>query len=190
MLSNWRLGARTVDTSDQRLVHPLGCCRAELPKACNDQWDLCLDAKQRELWASPPPLRGHFTTNILFAKLTSYRHGCKGLAINISNSVGGRCRTCRQQPQGPRHRRLKLRWWPLFDLLPAPPRARHRRLQLRWWPLLDLPPAPPGGPPSTSPTPVMAAAGPTSSTPRGLTIDVSNSGGGCCWTCRQHRPGG
>jgi hypothetical protein len=72
-------------------------------------------------------------------------------------------------PQGVRHRRLQLRWWPLSDLPSAPPRGsaidvfnfdggrcrtcrqhpqgvRHRRLQLWWWPLLDLPPAPLGCP--------------------------------------------
>jgi hypothetical protein len=86
--------------------------------------------------------------------------------------------------------------------------GRHRRLQLRWWPLLNLPPAPPkgptidvsntggghrrtcsqhptGGPPSTSPTPVVAVVGPTTSTPRGPAIDVTNSGGGRYRTCRQ-----
>jgi hypothetical protein len=46
--------------------------------------------------------------------------------------------------------------------------ARHRRLQLRWWPPPDLSPAPPRGP----------------------AINVSNSGGGRCWTYRQHPPGG
>jgi hypothetical protein len=45
--------------------------------------------------------------------------------------------------------------------------ARHRRLQLRWWPPPDLSPAPPRGP----------------------AINVSNSGGGRCWTCRQHPQG-
>jgi hypothetical protein len=45
--------------------------------------------------------------------------------------------------------------------------ARHRRLQLRWWPLPDLSAAALGGPPSTSPTPMVAAAVPASSTPRG-----------------------
>jgi hypothetical protein len=41
-----------------------------------------------------------------------------------------------------------------------------------------------------SPTPVVAAAGPAASTPRGAAIDVSNSGGGRCRTYHQHRPGG
>jgi hypothetical protein len=90
-----------------------------------------------------------------------------------------------------------------------PQGVRHRRLQLRWWPLPDLPPAPPRGPPSMSPTPVVAAVGPAASnpqggrhrclqlrwwllpdlpsaTPRGPAIDVSNSGGGCCRTFRLH----
>jgi hypothetical protein len=112
--------------------------------------------KQRELWASPPspPPPGHFTINIFFAELTSHRHG----------------RT------GARHRRGRT--------------ARHQRLQLRWWSLSDPPPAPPrgptidvfnfgggrcrtcrqhqlGGPPSTSSTSVVVAAGPAASTPKG-----------------------
>jgi hypothetical protein len=50
----------------------------------------------------------------------------------------------------------------------TPQGAHHRRLQLRWWPLPDLPTAP----------------------PRGAAIDISSSGGGRYWTCRQHPPGG
>jgi hypothetical protein len=88
-------------------------------------------------------------------------------------------------PQGARHRRLQLWWWPLLDMPAAPPRGptiyvanfgggrcrtcrqhpqgtRHRRLQLRWWSLPDLSPAPPGGPSSTSPT-----SGPPASAPPG-----------------------
>jgi hypothetical protein len=92
-------------------------------------------------------------------------------------------------PQGARHRRLPLRWWPLPDLLPALPGDCHRRLQLQWWPMPDLLLAPPrgpsstsatlvvivvrpvtstpGGPPSMSPSPVVAAAGPATSIPQG-----------------------
>jgi hypothetical protein len=144
--------------------------------------------EQRELWARPP--RGHLLLPTFFAELTSYRHGCKG--------------TC--------HRRLQLRWWSMPDLPLAPPRARHRRLQLRWWSLPDLPPAAPGGPPSTSPTPVVAAAKPADSNsqgahhrhlqlwwwslpnlptapPRGPTIDVSNSGGSHCRTADSNPQG-
>jgi hypothetical protein len=152
--------------------------------------------KQRELWASPPSPPGHFPINIFFAEITSHCHG----------------RT------GARHRRGRT--------------TRHQRLQLRWWSLSDPPPAPPrgptidvfnfgggrcrtcrqhqlGGPPSTSSTSVVVAAGPAASTPRGPAIDVFNFGGGrCrilppapqrrhvidvfnfsggrCWTCRQH----
>jgi hypothetical protein len=114
--------------------------------------------------------------------------------------------------QGAHHRCFQLRWWPLLDLPPAPPRgpaidvsnfgggrcrtcrqhpegACHRHLQLRWSPLSDLPPAPPRSPQSTSPTSVVATAGPTASTPRGPTIDVSNSDGGRCWTCQQQPSG-
>jgi hypothetical protein len=91
----------------------------------------------------------------------------RGPAIDVSNSGGGRCWTYQQHP----------------------PRARHRRLQLQWWSLPDLPAASPRGPPSTSPTPMVAAARPIGSTPRGPAINVSNSGGGHCRTCRQHPPG-
>jgi hypothetical protein len=92
------------------------------------------------------PPGSHFTTNIFFAELTSYRHGRKG--------------------------------------------ARHQRLQIRWRLPPDLPLAPPGASASTSPTLVVAAAGPATSTPRGSAIDVSNSGGGRCRTYRQHPSGG
>jgi hypothetical protein len=107
-----------------------------------------------------------------------------GAAINVFNFSGGHSQTLQPAPPGARHRRLQLRWWPLPDLAASTPRARHqclqlwrwalldlaastpqgarhRRLQLRWWPLTD--PAasiPPGGPPSTSPTWVVAATGP------------------------------
>jgi hypothetical protein len=36
----------------------------------------------------------------------------RGPAIDVSSFGGGRCRTYRQHPQGARHRRLQLRWWP------------------------------------------------------------------------------
>jgi hypothetical protein len=94
-------------------------------------------------------------------------------------------------PQGARHQRLQLWWWPLPDLPPAPPggpaidvsnsgggRCRtcrqhpqgvcHLRLQLRWWPLLDMPLAPTRGP----------------------AIDVSDLSGGRCRPCHQHPLGG
>jgi hypothetical protein len=106
------------------------------------------------------------------------------------NLSGGRCWTHRQCLKGPRHRRL---------------------LQTRWWPLTDSPTVPPGGALSTSSsTLVVAAAGPTCSTPRGArhrhllqprwwllpdplavpprgpAIDIFiNLGGGRCWTRRQ-----
>jgi hypothetical protein len=132
----------------------------------------------------------------------------QGPTIDVSNFSGGCYRTCRHHPQGPRHQRLQLQWWPLPDLLLAPPRGgRHRRLQLRWWSLPDLSPAPPrgpgidvsnfsggrcrtcrrhppGGPPSTSPILVVGVVGPAASTPQGPAIDVSNfwtSSSGTSW---------
>jgi hypothetical protein len=188
-LSDWRLGALTVDTFDQRLVHLSDYCCTELPKACNYEWDLWLGASSG---SSAPPPEGHFTTNIFFAELTSYCHGRKGVrhrrlqlrwwllpvlppapprgpAIDISYSGGGRCRTCRQQPPGGpplmSPNSVVTATGPVDSI---PQEARHRHLQLRWWSLPDLPPA----------------------TPRGPAINVSNSGGGCCRTCRQHPPGG
>jgi hypothetical protein len=116
-------------------------------------------------------------------------------------------------PQGARHPCLQLWWWPLPDLPTAPRRGpRHLRLQLWWWSLPDLPAAPPrglaidvsnfgggrcqiyrqhplGGPPSMSPTSVVAAARPTGSTPKGPAIYVSNFSGGHCQTYRQHPQG-
>jgi hypothetical protein len=61
----------------------------------------------------------------------------RGPAIDVFNSGGGRYWTCHKHPQG----------------------ARHQRLQLWWWPLPNMPPAPPRGPASTSSTSVVAAAG-------------------------------
>jgi hypothetical protein len=113
----------------------------------------------------------------------------RGPTIDISNFGGARCWTCRQHPQEAHRRHLQHRWWPLPDLPPVPPGgpssrsstsvvadvrpaastplgAHHRRLQLRWWLLPDLPSAPPPRrAPSTSPTSVVVAAGPTASTP-------------------------
>jgi hypothetical protein len=40
-----------------------------------------------------------------------------------------------------------------------------------------------------SPTPVVAAAGPSASNPQGARHRRLNSGGGRCWTCCQHPPG-
>jgi hypothetical protein len=40
-----------------------------------------------------------------------------------------------------------------------------------------------------SPTSVVAAAGPSASNPQGARHRRLNSGGGHCWTCRQHPPG-
>jgi hypothetical protein len=53
----------------------------------------------------------------------SSRQHPQGPAIDVFiNYDGGRCRSSRQHPQGVRHRRLhQLRWWPLPELLTAPP---------------------------------------------------------------------
>jgi hypothetical protein len=162
-LSDWRLGAWTVDTSNQCLVHLPDCCYTELPKACNYEWDLWLRASSGSSGLAPSP-RDHlllptsFLQNSLHIAMDARGPSTsptsvvaaarpadntpRGPAIDVSNSGGGHCRTRRQHPQG----------------------ACHRRLQLRWWPLPDLPIAPPGSPPSTSPTLVVAIAGPTDST--------------------------
>jgi hypothetical protein len=86
---------------------------------------------------------------------------------------------------------LLLRWWPLPDMPPAPPRG----------PAIDVfnfnsgrcqtcRQHPPRGPPSTSSTSVVAAAGHAATTPRGPAIDVFNFSGGRYRTCHQHPPGG
>jgi hypothetical protein len=137
-----------------------------LPKACNDEWDLMSVLSSGS--SGPTPPGGHFTTNIFFLQNSlPMAMDARGPAIDVSDFGGGRCRTYLQHPQG----------------------AHHRCFQLQWWPLPDLPVAPPKGPPSTPPTPVVAAAKPAGSTPRGPAIDVSNSGGGRCQTCRQHPQG-
>jgi hypothetical protein len=137
-----------------------------------------IDAKQWEL--GPTPLGGHFTTNIFFLQNSLHiAMDARAPTIDVSNSGGGRCRTCPQHPQGARHRRLQLRWWPLPDLPPAPSRG----------PAIDVSNSgggrcrtscqrPLGGLPSTSPTLMVVAVGPTASAPRGPAINVSNSGGG------------
>jgi hypothetical protein len=92
----------------------------------------------------------------------------KGPTVDISSFSGGRCRTCRQHPQGARCRRLQHRWWPLPKILTATPRG-----------LPSMSPASvvvvagpadstsPGGPPSTSPASVVAATKNPDSTPQG-----------------------
>jgi hypothetical protein len=185
-LSDWQLGAHTVDTSDQRIVHLPGYCCTELPKACIYEWNLWLDTSSE---SSAPP-RGQFTANIFsFCRthfIPPWMQGgppstsstlvvaaagpavstLLGPAIDISDSGGGRYRTCCQNPQGASHRRLQLRWLPLPDLPPAPLRAPAinvsnsggGRCQTYCQQTL-------GGPPSTSPTSVVATAGPAANTP-------------------------
>jgi hypothetical protein len=114
----------------------------------------------------------------------------RGPAIDIFNFDGGRYRTCRQHPQGATIDVFSFGGGHCWTCRQHPQGAHHRCLQHRWWPLLDLQLAALGGPPSTSPASVVAAAGPAASTPQGATINVFNFGGGRCWTCRQHPLGG
>jgi hypothetical protein len=187
-LSNWRLGARTVDTSDQHLVHLPGCCRIELLKACNDEWDLCLGASSGSSGLAPLGvilLPTSFLQNSLHIVMDA-----RGLAIDVSNFDGSRCRTCHRHPQGAHHRRLHFGGGRCQTCRQHPPRGPPSTSTLQWWPLPDLPPAPPKGPAIDIYTSVMPTVGPAASNPRGAAIDVSNFGGGRCWTCRQHLPGG
>jgi hypothetical protein len=101
MLSDWWLGARMVDTSDQHLVHLPGYCSTELPKAYKYEWDLWLSASSGSSRPPPCPPGLLVTANIFFTELTSYHHGCKGV----------------------HHRRLQLWWWPLPEILTATPRG-------------------------------------------------------------------
>jgi hypothetical protein len=160
----------------------------------------------------------------------------KGVAIDVFNFGGGRCQTYRQHPVGAPPSTSSTSVVATVGPTDSTPQGvRHRRLQLWWWPLSDMPPAPLrgpaidvfnfsggrcriysqhplGSPPSMSSTLVVAAVGSAASTPhgthlhhlqlrwlpmpelpttpQGLTIDVFNFGGGCCRTCRQHLPGG
>jgi hypothetical protein len=103
----------------------------------------------------------------------------RGPSLMSSTSVVVNAGPAASTSQGPAHRRLQLRWWPLPDLLTAPPRGcaidvsnfggDHCRTYRQH---------PPGGPPSTSLSSVVATAGPAGSTPQGPTIDVSNFGEG------------
>jgi hypothetical protein len=108
-----------------------------------------------------------------------------------STSVVATVGPCYHHPQGARHQCLQLWWWPLPDLLPAPPRGsaidvfnfgggRYQACRQH----------PQGGSPSTSSTSVVATAGPIGSTPRGPAIDVFNFDGVRCRTCRKHPPRG
>jgi hypothetical protein len=159
-LSDWRLGAQTVDTSNQRLVHLPGCCRTELPKDCNDECDMCLSTKQWELWAS------HLLFLFLFLLQNSLHTtmDARGPAIDVFNFGGGRCRTCSQHPAGaPPSTSPTLVVAAAGPAANTPQGVRHQRLQLRWWPLPDLPPAPASGPAID----VSLNLGPASSTPEG-----------------------
>jgi hypothetical protein len=127
--------------------------------------------KQRELWASPPPLppAGSFYYQHLFCRTHFILPWTpEGPPSMSSTSVVAGAGPTASTPQGARHQRLQLRWWPLSNLPTAPPRgptinvsnsAGGRCQTCRQHPL--------GGPPSTSPILVVAAAGPAASTPQG-----------------------
>jgi hypothetical protein len=131
--------------------------------------------KQRELW--PPPPRGSLYYQHLFYRTHFILPWTqpdlppappRGPAIDVSNSGGDRYRTYCQQPPWVHHRHLQLRWWPLPDLPPATPRGPTIDVSNsgggRYWTYRQHPP---GGPPSMSPTLVVAAAGLAASTPQG-----------------------
>jgi hypothetical protein len=113
---------------------------------------------------------------------TCQEHPTGGLPLTSLTLVVAVVGPAASTPQGACHRHLQLQWWPLSDIPPATLGARHRRLKPQWWPLPDMPPAPPrgpaidvfnfgggrcracrqhplGGPPSTSSTSMVAAAG-------------------------------
>jgi hypothetical protein len=168
MLSDWRLGARTVDTSNQCLVHLPGYYYTELPKAYIYEWDLWLGASSGTSGPAPSGVT-LIPTSFPVVELTSYHHGHKGA----------------------RHRCVQLRWWPLPDLPIAPPRGPAIDVSIFGGDGCQTCfQHPPGVLPSMSPSLVLAAARPTASTPKGPAIDISNSGGGRCRTCRQHPLGG
>jgi hypothetical protein len=164
-LSDWRLGALTVDTFDQRLVHLSDYCCTELPKACNYEWDLWLGASSGS--SAPPPPRGSLYYQHLFCRTHFILPWTQGGPPSTSpTSVVAAAGLAASTPQGARNRHLLLRWWPLSDLPPATPRGptidvtkfgsdRYRTCRQH----------PPGSLPSTSPTPVVAAARPAASNP-------------------------
>jgi hypothetical protein len=200
-----------VDTSDKCLVHLPSCCCTELSKACNYQWDLWLGVSSGS--SGPGPPRGHLLLPTFFCRtyfISPWMQGDppstpstpvvvdagpaastpQGPPSTSPPSVVVTARPTASSPQGARRRRLQLRWWPLPNLPTATPRGptidisnsgggRYRTCRQH----------PPGGPPSTSPTLVVATAGLPTATPRGPAIDVSNSGGGHCRTYRQHPQG-
>jgi hypothetical protein len=109
----------------------------------------------------------------------------RGPPSTSPTSVVAAARHVSSTPQGAHHRRLQLWWWPLLDLPAAPPRGsaidafnfgggRYRTCHQP----IDVSnfgggrcrtyrQHPPGAPPSTSPTSVVAPAGPAGSTPQG-----------------------
>jgi hypothetical protein len=117
-LSDWQLGARTVDTSDQRIVHLPGYRCTECPRLVFMS-GIC--GSTQAVRALPP--RGSLYYQHLFLLQNSLHTtmDARGPAINVSNSGGGRCQTYCQQPLG--------------------------------------------DPPLTSPTSVVATAGPAANTP-------------------------
>jgi hypothetical protein len=115
----------------------------------------------------------------------------KGVAIDVFNFGGGRCQTYRQHPVGAPPSTSSTSVVATVGPTDSTPQGvRHRRLQLWWWPLSDMPPAPLrgpaidvfnfsggryricrqhplGSPPSMSSTLVVAAVGSAASTPHG-----------------------
>jgi hypothetical protein len=69
-----------------------------------------------------------------------------GPTIDVFNFGGGHCRTLLPPPPGgPPSMSSTLVVATAGPAASTPQGVRHRRLQLRWWPLPGLPPAPPRG---------------------------------------------
>jgi hypothetical protein len=81
------------------------------------------------------------------------------------------------------------RWWPLSEILPAPPRGPLSTSSTSVVAAARPTASTPGGLPSTSSTSMVVTVGPAASTLRGPAINVFNFSGDRCWTCRQHPQG-
>jgi hypothetical protein len=107
-LSDWRLGARTVDTSDQRLVI------SSTSAALNCSWPLIMSGAYGSAQAAGAlgqhPLSHLLLPTSFFAGLTPYRHGGQGQPSMSSTSVVDAVGNPDSNPQGAHHQRLQLQW--------------------------------------------------------------------------------
>jgi hypothetical protein len=161
------VGGRTVDTSDQRLVHLPDKCCTELPKACNYEWGLWIITNSGS--SRPAPIGVTCYYQHLFCRIHYISPWRSGPAIDLFDFGGGHRRTTNSTPRG-----FTI---DIFNFVDD-----------RCWKYQQHPPV---GPPSTlSSSSVVGAAIQPTAPHRRSTIDVLNFGGGRCWKYRRHPPGG